>query len=179
MQSNFRSPFTLVHWRRFRNLCLIGWQVAGQKFKIWETKQQPVWIKYKTRTHEVVVSNESNLFHFSALEFKFYLCIPVTFMVFYIFIGLIGCSLNLEISCDARKLARTPRVTKIYIYKINKKVYVLKWRLRRTWETSFPIICCFDKKIYKTRRFMSLSRASRQGKGFWNKTLIVSTHYHP
>jgi len=37
---------------------------------------------------------------------------PVTFAVLYLFTGLAGCSVSLEISRGARKLARTPRVIK-------------------------------------------------------------------
>jgi hypothetical protein len=39
-------------------------------------------------------------------------CTPVTPAVFYLPAGLAGCSVDPGISCGARKLARTPRVTK-------------------------------------------------------------------
>jgi len=39
-------------------------------------------------------------------------CTPVTPAVFYLSTGLAGCSVGPGISCGARKLARTPRVTK-------------------------------------------------------------------
>jgi hypothetical protein len=39
-------------------------------------------------------------------------CMSVTLAVSYLSTGLSGCSVNPGISCDARKLARTPRVTK-------------------------------------------------------------------
>jgi len=43
-------------------------------------------------------------------------CTSVIPAVSYLFTGLAGCSVDPGISCDARKLARTLRVTKIYIY---------------------------------------------------------------
>jgi len=44
-------------------------------------------------------------------------CIPVISIVFYLFIGLGGCSVSPEISCGTSKLVRTPRIKKnIYIH---------------------------------------------------------------
>jgi hypothetical protein len=43
-------------------------------------------------------------------------CTPVILVVFYLSTGLAGCSVDPGISCGARKLTRTPRVTKKNIY---------------------------------------------------------------
>jgi hypothetical protein len=44
--------------------------------------------------------------------FRVLTCMFVILAVFYLFTWLTGCSVNPGISCGARKLARTPRVTK-------------------------------------------------------------------
>jgi len=48
-------------------------------------------------------------------------CTPVTPVVPYMLTGLAGCSVGPGISCDARKLAQTPRVTKKKKEKKGKK----------------------------------------------------------
>ena len=40
------------------------------------------------------------------------MCTFVILVVSYLFTGLAGCSVNPRISCDACKLARTPRIKK-------------------------------------------------------------------
>jgi hypothetical protein len=46
------------------------------------------------------------------IRFQVLLFMPVIFVVFYIFIGLVKCSVDLNISCNACKLTRISRIKK-------------------------------------------------------------------
>ena len=77
----------------------------------------------------------------------------VTFAVSYLFTWLAGCSVGPGISCGARKLARTPRVTKKkrelknekvihnFIFLVFKSIMV-HLNFVFLWENTFKILGC-------------------------------------
>ena len=69
-------------------------------------------IKIMVECTQFLAQLSSQKFFISALQVRIFICMFVISAVFYLSSGLAGCSVDPRISCDARKLVRTPRVIK-------------------------------------------------------------------